>query len=547
MKKQIVIGLSLLLFGFVQAQQTENYIHFNLGGGSQSFRYNLINGTAKGQLGYTLDVGYSHFFNPEWGLSLGLGAHSLSSLSTLNYQSVTPNQVDVVGDSYEFRANYKNWQEKQQGVFLDIPLAVQYRHFLSGKFGLLASAGAKISIPVRASYKTVGGEIVTTGYYSKWNALLHDLPRYGFSTYTASYTGNLSLLPVYVGIVDFGGLYKLSPKVDVYLGGYLNYGLNSIITRGSKLVYEPDGTYNSFFGSDQIKKVIPIAFGIKAGLYWKVKERKSAIRLDNEFTRAVSQAPDTKSPNSKGLYTKMPDIIPVSKLNNKQDIKSDTTQLDNEFTRDVSQAPDTKKLNSKGLDTKMLDIIPVSKLNNKQDIKSDTTQLDNELARDVYQTPDTKSPNSKGLYTKMSDIIPVNKLNNKQDVKSDTAQLAVQVSDVVEQANRIARSLNLKFDFNTTIHDFFVELPKINALAELLKANPGLNLLIMGHTCDIGTQATNMELGLKRALFVKQLLIKRGVPTAQMKAASKGLYDPLVPNTSEANRAKNRRVEIWAL
>ena len=499
MKKQIVIGLSLLLFGFVQAQQTENYIHFNLGGGSQSFRYNLINGTAKGQLGYTLDVGYSHFFNPEWGLSLGLGAHSLSSLSTLNYQSVTPNQVDVVGDSYEFRANYKNWQEKQQGVFLDIPLAVQYRHFLSGKFGLLASAGAKISIPVRASYKTVGGEIVTTGYYSKWNALLHDLPRYGFSTYTASYTGNLSLLPVYVGIVDFGGLYKLSPKVDVYLGGYLNYGLNSIITRGSKLVYEPDGTYNSFFGSDQIKKVIPIAFGIKAGLYWKVKERKSAIRLDNEFTRAVSQAPDTK------------------------------------------------KLNSKGLDTKMLDIIPVSKLNNKQDIKSDTTQLDNELARDVYQTPDTKSPNSKGLYTKMSDIIPVNKLNNKQDVKSDTAQLAVQVSDVVEQANRIARSLNLKFDFNTTIHDFFVELPKINALAELLKANPGLNLLIMGHTCDIGTQATNMELGLKRALFVKQLLIKRGVPTAQMKAASKGLYDPLVPNTSEANRAKNRRVEIWAL
>jgi len=401
-------------------------------------------------LGYTLDVGYSHFFNPEWGLSLGLGAQSLSSLSTLNYQSVTPNQVDVVGDSYEFRANYKNWQEKQQGVFFDIPLAVQYRHFLSGKFGLLASGGSKISIPVRSNYKTGGGEIVTTGYYSKWNALLHDLPRYGFSTYSGPYSDELSLKPSYSGIVDFGALYKLSPKVDVYFGGYLNYGLNSIITRGSKLVYEPDGTYNGFLGSDQVAKVIPIAFGIKAGIYLKIKERKNAISLYNE------------------------------------------------------------------------------------------------LARDVYQTTDTKSPNSKGLDTKMPDIIPENKLNNRQSIKSDTAQLAVLVPDVVEQANRIARSLNLKFDFNTTIHDFFIELPKINALAELLKANPDLNLLIMGHTCDIGTQATNMELGLKRALFVKQILLKRGVPAAQMKAASKGMYDSLVPNTSEANRARNRRVEILA-
>jgi len=297
MKKQIIIALSLLIFGFIQAQKTENYIHFNIGTGEQNLSYKLQNGTKKAQFGYTINAAYSHFFSSDWGVQTGLGLQSFNASSTLNYQSSTPNVVDIMGDSYEFRNNYKNWKEKQQTLFIDIPLEAQYRYLFSPKLRVLASAGAKISIPVQASYKTVGGEMVTTGYYSKWNVVLHDLPQYGFSTYTNSYNGNLSLKPAYMAIADLGGLYKLSEKLELYVGGYFNYGLNNIQKASTQLLYQSDGVYYGLLGSNQTSKVRPIAFGLKVGVYWKVEQKKK--KIGSGISSVATAQPLNVSPSKK--------------------------------------------------------------------------------------------------------------------------------------------------------------------------------------------------------------------------------------------------------
>jgi len=302
MKKQIIVGLSLLVFGVVQAQIDENYIHFNLGGGEQNLSYTLQNGTEKAQSGYTINATYSHIFISDWGFQTGLGVHSYGALSTLNYQSATPNVIDAAGDSYEFRVNYKNWQEKQQALFVNIPLELQYLFLFSDKFSVLTGFGASVSIPLKANYKTVGGEMVTTGYYSKWNVELSDLPLHGFSTYTGSYSGNLSLKPAYTAIFDFGGLYKLSDKLDLYFGGYFNYGLNNVVTSGSKSVYQPDGTYNGFLGSDQVNKVTPIAFGVKVGIYWRLGKKHVTYTPEIEVMPTV--------PVESGLQSKMQNSKP---------------------------------------------------------------------------------------------------------------------------------------------------------------------------------------------------------------------------------------------
>ena len=115
-------------------------------------------------------------------------ASSDQSWYTINYQSVTP-QVDMDGESFELRATYKNWQEKQQALFMDIPLTLQYRHTLSNKISLQGSGSGKISIPISSSYKTTDGSITTIGYYSRLNVELSDLPEYGFTTITDSYNG----------------------------------------------------------------------------------------------------------------------------------------------------------------------------------------------------------------------------------------------------------------------------------------------------------------------------------------------------------------------
>jgi OmpA-OmpF porin, OOP family len=190
----------------LQAQKNQQQLLLTVGGGLHNLAYDLQDGTQSGRFGTTMNAGYTYFFTQHWGVQTGLGVQSYNARSTVNYQSVTP-QVDIEGESLEFRATYNNWQEKQQALFLDIPLALQYQHALSEKISIHGSVGGKISITFTSSCKTTGGEITTTGYYPSLNAELSDLPEYGFLTTTDSYGGKLPLRPSYVAIADVGGLY----------------------------------------------------------------------------------------------------------------------------------------------------------------------------------------------------------------------------------------------------------------------------------------------------------------------------------------------------
>jgi len=66
-----------------------------------------------------------------------------------------------------------------------------------------------------------------------------------------------------------------------------------------------------------------------------------------------------------------------------------------------------------------------------------------------------------------------------------------------------------------------------------------------GHTCDRGTDAHNMALSQQRAQAVKQYLVRTfNLSTNQFRIAPFGESQPLVPNTDEAARSKNRRVIV---
>ena len=84
----------------------------------------------------------------------------------------------------------------------------------------------------------------------------------------------------------------------------------------------------------------------------------------------------------------------------------------------------------------------------------------------------------------------------------------------------------------------------IAVLAEYIKNYPNKIITVTGHTCNLGQEATNVKLGLKRAEAMKQELISAGIPEQNIKTKSMGSKKPIVPNTTEKNRKKNRRVEI---
>ncbi len=270
MKKILfIISFLLLGMGVVQAQEKHQALYFNVGSGFHNLKCDLTNGKQKGNIGMTYNVGYNYFFSEKWGIGTGLGLETFQTEATLNYQTANPS-VDTDGESFEFRTKYSDWQEKQNSVFLDVPINFIYQAKMGDKWKVQLSMGPQISFQVKSDYKIAGGTIETTGYYSKYNVILHDLPQHNFATITELPKGENSLNPVFSAIGNLGGFYQLNSKMDIYLGAYFSYGLTNAIDAKSKSLYQEDGVYNGVFSSDQASKVKPVAFGLKLGINWKL-------------------------------------------------------------------------------------------------------------------------------------------------------------------------------------------------------------------------------------------------------------------------------------
>lgn len=79
----------------------------------------------------------------------------------------------------------------------------------------------------------------------------------------------------------------------------------------------------------------------------------------------------------------------------------------------------------------------------------------------------------------------------------------------------------------------------------MLAGNPDLYLVLEGHTDDSGPEAYNLDLSGRRSLAVREVLCNElHVSPDRVKVTALGSADPDEPNSSDAGRAHNRRVEI---
>ena len=88
-------------------------------------------------------------------------------------------------------------------------------------------------------------------------------------------------------------------------------------------------------------------------------------------------------------------------------------------------------------------------------------------------------------------------------------------------------------------------MAKLEILLDFLKADPSVNRIQLdGHADNSGNRLTNRDLSRRRALAVMEYLKASGIAAEQIVMRFHGERYPLAPNTSEPNRAKNRRVTI---
>ncbi|MDP4277231.1 MAG: OmpA family protein [Bacteroidota bacterium] len=560
MKKQLIIIYCFLAVGMLHAQESGHYLHFNAGGGLNNLSYQLQNGTQQGRLGYTVNAAYSFFFMPQLGIQSGIGLQTYSAASSINYLT-TSSETDVNGDPFVLSTLYKNWKEKQQTLFLDIPLTIQYRRYLNDKIGLLASAGAKIAIPLSASYKSESGKITTTGYYKQWNITLDDLPQYGFTTPINRFEGDYTFKNTYSAIADLGGLYKLSNKTDLYVGGYVNYGLNNILKADSKVVYQMNGTYNGILASNQTDKVIPISFGLKIGIYLNIgktngiryrhEQLKPAVLAQTTDTTKENTVTETITPEQPVLASINNDSIKTAEAFEKTKTIAGTVNLKFNYNSAKSLSTEQDKLLALSVLLKENPTIALDLIGHTCNIGSREAnrKVGLKRAETVKQlfiehgTPASQLRTESKAFDEP--LVPNTSNENRQknrrvEIKPELLQAN---SQAIGKARELAKEIAFMFHFNR-VKPINSENEQVKALSNIMIANPDITLKLTGHTCNIGSRTINLKIGLNRALAVKQLFIKNGVPAIQIITESNAFDVPLVPNTSVHNRMKNRRVEL---
>ncbi len=85
---------------------------------------------------------------------------------------------------------------------------------------------------------------------------------------------------------------------------------------------------------------------------------------------------------------------------------------------------------------------------------------------------------------------------------------------------------------------------QLDRIAAFFIRNPLVSAEISGHTDTTGTEAYNLRLSQRRAAEVARYFIAKGIDESRLLSEGLGSSMPLVPNDSDENRARNRRVEI---
>ena len=143
-----------------------------------------------------------------------------------------------------------------------------------------------------------------------------------------------------------------------------------------------------------------------------------------------------------------------------------------------------------------------------------------------------------GFYP-VSDQLDTRSLTAYGEIKRD-----LYLAPIVK--NQVVTLSNVFFDFKMS------ELrpeshSELDRLAEFLNQRPTMNIELAGHTDNVGSASFNKDLSNQRVLAVRKYLIEKGIDPKRLRTVAHGSTKPLVKNTTEEARQRNRRVEFKIL
>lgn len=161
---------------------------------------------------------------------------------------------------------------------------------------------------------------------------------------------------------------------------------------------------------------------------------------------------------------------------------------------------------------------------------------------------------SKGIST-----FQINTMGKRMDgmIPKDGVYWGAAAFGIEEKSDKAEGELNVLYEkikadplilyFNTaqaSIQLDQTQRQKIADISRYLDKVEGAVANVVGHTDDTGKPNTNMKLGLERANFAKEYLLKNGISDSKIIVTSKGQTEPIENNGTEEGRERNRRTVI---
>ena len=512
MKKTITaIAAAMMLSATAGAQEqqqqdtsrnTAHYITLDFGGGYQNLVYSLGDkGKREPGMGIMGRIGYRYFFSKHWGAGINVVYKQSLTHAKINYESDPEARIDDTKDQeeYDFVIQYNNLKEKQKQTSIAIPLGIYFQGNITEKWKAGFGAGISMQFVNDDTFEIDGGDISAYAYYHKDNIKFSNMPNHNLPAPKSDFTCSYDYKAAFGAFAEINFMYALARWVDLDLGIYGGYGLSKSTKSSSHAVYEynteADNHYYGALNSNATKGSHPLAIGVMAGFRFKLGKNKPETKpVEEDKTPEVVIVDNTKPQEEKKDDTKPAEIKP-------EDNKVADTKPEEDVVEVVEVPPTDGKV------VNITDIVGINSNDNQQNTKpvepkKDDNKVYTEKGKEVY-------------------------INGRKYVVVDTIRMIINF-DLGESGNP----------------DITVVDQTLDDVAKYLKDHPDYKLSIVGHTCDLGPDATNKRIGLARANTVKQEFIKRGVAASRLLTSTKASSQPLVPNTSDQNRSRNRRVEL---
>lgn len=522
MKRISTLLAAVALTVTVMAQRTDyrNFVGLNLGGGINTLTYSPKDGDYKIGLGCDAGLHYTHFFGEHFGMGFGAYYGLSNSKVVYNFTETTTGLThpDNTNAKYDLNTQFNGWRERQNVTRLSIPVEFFWRKPACDTWTFIAGLGASFDLPLSGKLKTDEGTYTTSGYFHSLGYPVTNLPSHGFGTYEANQEKDIENLKLGVSVIaDLGFRKALKNRWGLYMGLYCGYGVSSMLdekgTDPLLLINSADPNQHDYIGtvgSNRIDALHLLRIGIKVGidLGWNGGEKKAKALAEAEAARLAREKAEAEARAKAEAEARAKADAEAARLA-REKAEADARAAKEKAEAEAHAIKEKAEADARAIKAKA-----------EADVRAKAEQEERERAARVQARLDSIAAAQAFMPAK-----PVSRQEMQKKLDDINATVYFETAGTTP-----------KFDEKTDAI--------IRTLCASMMADDNLKAEITGHTDNKGTAAVNIKYGQKRADALKKYMVSLGAPAANIETKSRGMEQPIVPNDSDANRAKNRRATV---